>query len=125
MNICLSYGGRGEILGATRNIVDDVLQGTLDPKKIDENTFEERLLTYNCGGDPDVLIRTSGEVRISNFLLWQLAYSELYITKLYWPDFRRNELYEAIRSFQKRDRRFGKIALSKDETGVDSRLLKK
>ena len=66
--------------------------------------------------DPDLIIRTSGEYRISNFLLWQLAYSELYITELYWPDFRRNELYEAIQSFQKRDRRFGKVRKkNKDE----------
>lgn len=108
MNICLSYGGRGEILGATRNIVDDVLQGMLDPKKIDENTFEERLLTYNCGGDPDVLIRTSGEVRISNFLLWQLAYTEFFFVDKPWPAIEKNDLLQVIRTYAKgRIRRYG------------------
>jgi undecaprenyl diphosphate synthase len=75
--------------------------------------------------DPDLIIRTSGEYRISNFLLWQLAYSELYITETYWPDFRRDELYEAIRSYQGRDRRFGKISVSEDEKAGSSRLVNK
>ncbi len=122
--LALSYSGRWDITEAVKKIANHVKEGRLDPDLINDQMISDHLSTANVP-DPDLIIRTSGEYRISNFLLWQLAYSELYITKLYWPDFRRNELYEAIRSFQKRDRRFGKIALSKDETGVDSRLLKK
>jgi len=108
MNICLSYGSRGEIVGATKSLVEDVLQGKLDPKTIDENTIGERLLTHNCGGDPDVLIRTSGEIRISNFLLWQLAYTEFFFVDKPWPAIEKNDLLEVIRTYAKgRTRRYG------------------
>jgi len=109
MNICLSYGSRNEMVGATKLVVDDVLEGKLDPKDIDEQAFGERLLTSNCGGDPDVLIRTSGEVRLSNFLLWQLAYTEFFFVDKPWPAIERNDLMEVIRTYAKgRNRRFGK-----------------
>ena len=109
MNICLSYGSRGEIVGATKLIVEDVLRETLDPETIDENTIEERLLTHNCGGDPDVMIRTSGELRISNFLLWQLAYTEFFFVEKPWPAMEKNDLLEVIRNYAKgRSRRYGR-----------------
>lgn len=109
MNICLSYGSRDEIVGATKSVIDDVLKDKLDPKSIDEKTIGERLLTYNSGGDPDVLIRTSGEVRISNFLLWQLAYTELFFVSKPWPMIEKDDLLEVIRTYAKgRNRRFGK-----------------
>jgi undecaprenyl diphosphate synthase len=108
MNICLSYGSRGEIVGATKSVIEDVLQKRLDPKNIDEKTIEERLLTYNRGGDPDVLIRTSGEVRISNFLLWQLAYTEFFFLDKPWPAIEKNDLLDVIQSYAKsRNRRYG------------------
>jgi len=108
MNICLSYGSRGEIVGATKSVIEDVLQERLDPKSIDEKTIEERLLTYNRGGDPDVLIRTSGEVRISNFLLWQLAYTEFFFIDKPWPAIEKNDLLDVIQSYAKsRNRRYG------------------
>mmetsp|Transcript_20424 Transcript_20424/g.41934 ORF Transcript_20424/g.41934 Transcript_20424/m.41934 type:complete len:225 (-) Transcript_20424:74-748(-) len=109
MNICLSYGSRGEIVGATKSVVEDVLQNKLDPSTIDENAIEQRLLTHNCGGDPDVLIRTSGEVRISNFLLWQLAYTECFFVDKPWPAVEKSDLLNVIRTYAKgRNRRFGK-----------------
>ena len=109
MNICLSYGSRGEIVGATKLVIEDVLKGKLDVKDVDEKILGERLLTYNCGGDPDVLIRTSGEVRISNFLLWQLAYTEFFFIEKPWPAIQKNDLLEVIRSYAKsRNRRYGK-----------------
>jgi len=109
MNICLSYGSRGEIVGVTKSIVEDVLREKLDPKDINENTIGERLLTHNCGGDPDLLIRTSGEVRISNFLLWQLAYTELFFVDKPWPAIEKDDLLEVIRAYAKgRNRRYGK-----------------
>ena len=108
MNICLSYGSRGEIVGATKSVIEDVLQERLDPKKIDEKTIEERLLTYSRGGDPDVLIRTSGEVRISNFLLWQLAYTEFFFIDKPWPAIEKIDLLDVIQSYAKsRNRRYG------------------
>jgi len=109
MNICLSYGSRDEIVGATKSVVDDVLQKKLDPKTIDENTIAERLLTYHCGRDPDVLIRTSGEIRISNFLLWQLAYTEFFFVDKPWPTIEKDDLLTVIRAYAKsRNRRYGK-----------------
>lgn len=109
MNICLSYGSRGEIVGATKLIVEDVLRDKLDPETIDENAIEERLLTHNCGGDPDVMIRTSGELRISNFLLWQLAYTEFFFVDKPWPAMEKNDLLDVIRNYAKgRSRRFGR-----------------
>ncbi len=106
--LALSYSGRWDILEAVKKLAQSVKEGELEPEEIDDELLGSRLSTAEFP-DPDLIIRTSGEYRISNFLLWQLAYSELYITETYWPDFRRNELYDAIRSFQERDRRFGKV----------------
>ena len=105
--IATNYGGRQEILSACRAIAEKVEQGLLKPDEIDEATFESHLYTAGIG-DPDLLIRTSGEMRISNFLLWQIAYTEIYITDALWPDFDRDEFHRALLSFQKRERRFGK-----------------
>ncbi len=103
-NIALNYGGRAEIVDAARRAI----RAGLDPDALDEPRFAEFL--YTAGQpDPDLLIRTSGEMRVSNFLLWQIAYSEIWVTDTLWPDFRRRHLLEAILDFQKRDRRFGGI----------------
>lgn len=109
LNIALSYSGRWEILCAVKQIAQAVQQGDLEPDHIDESIFVNYLNTRNIP-DPELLIRTSGEMRISNFLLWQIAYSELYIPEVLWPDFRKEHLYEAIAAYQKRERRFGKIS---------------
>ena len=108
LNLFISYGSRAEILRATQSIAADVAAGRLSPHEVTEEEFEKRLFTAGCP-DPDLLIRTSGEQRISNFLLWQLAYSELYMSPVLWPDFTRGELYEAIRDYQLRERRFGRV----------------
>jgi undecaprenyl diphosphate synthase len=107
--IALSYSSRWEILNATRKLAADVKNGKLEPEAIDEIDFERYLTTYGIP-DPELMIRTSGELRISNFLLWQLAYTELYFTELLWPDFGKEEFYRAILDFQKRERRFGKTS---------------
>jgi undecaprenyl diphosphate synthase len=109
MTIALSYSGKWDITQACRQIALQVKQGSLDPETIDENLLASYLATASMP-DPDLLIRTSGESRISNFMLWQSAYSEIIFSKTLWPDFRRNELYEAIREFQKRERRFGQTS---------------
>ena len=107
-NVATNYGGRLEILQACRSIADRVQKGLLQPNEIDEAIFERHL--YTAGScDPDLLIRTSGEMRISNFLLWQIAYSEIYITETLWPDFDRSEFHRALSAYQQRERRFGKI----------------
>lgn len=106
--LALSYSGRWDITEAVKKLSHEVKQGNVEPDQIDDKLIESYLSTASIP-DPDLIIRTSGEFRISNFLLWQLAYSELYVTKTYWPDFRRTELYRAINSFQKRDRRYGKV----------------
>jgi undecaprenyl diphosphate synthase len=106
--LALSYSGRWEIIKAVKKIVEDVGHGTIHPGEIDETLFPQYLETAGIP-DPELLIRTSGEMRISNFLLWQIAYTELYITKTFWPDFRKEDLYEAICAYQKRERRFGKV----------------
>ncbi|MDP2911481.1 MAG: isoprenyl transferase [Candidatus Omnitrophota bacterium] len=107
VNIALSYGARQEILNAVKSLAEEVMGGKLEAKDIDEKIFSERL--YTAGQpDPDLLIRTSGEMRISNFLLWQISYAELYVTKKYWPDFGAEDLKEAIEEYNKRERRFGK-----------------
>jgi undecaprenyl diphosphate synthase len=106
--LALSYSGRWEILEATKAILADVKTGKVDIATLDEKTFSSYLKTKGIP-DPELLIRTSGEMRVSNFLLWQIAYTELYITKTLWPDFRREDLYEAICVYQTRDRRFGKV----------------
>jgi undecaprenyl diphosphate synthase len=121
--LALSYSGRWDITEAVKKIATHVKEGRLDPALINDQMIADHLSTAEVP-DPDLIIRTSGEYRISNFLLWQLAYSELYITEKFWPDFRRDELYKAINSYQSRDRRFGKIDLSEDEKGLAARLLK-
>lgn len=122
--LALSYSGRWDITEAVKKIATHVKEGRLDPALINDQMIGDHLSTSDVP-DPDLIIRTSGEYRISNFLLWQLAYSELYITEKFWPDFRREELYEAIRSYQQRDRRFGKISSSKDESAYTARLVNK
>jgi undecaprenyl diphosphate synthase len=107
--IALSYSSRWEIATAARNISADVKKGTLDPLSITEEDFEKYLTTYGIP-DPELLIRTSGELRISNFLLWQVAYTEFYFTEILWPDFGKDDFYNAIIDFQKRERRFGKTS---------------
>ncbi|MBP9004636.1 MAG: isoprenyl transferase [Candidatus Marinimicrobia bacterium] len=109
LNLALSYGGRVEILDATRAIAKDVLEGRIGLDDIDEKLFSDYLYTRGMP-DPDLLIRTSGELRLSNFLLWQMAYTEIYVTETLWPDFRNKELLLAIREYQKRERRFGKTS---------------
>jgi len=104
--VALNYGGRGEILAAAQALAADAAAGTLDPSDIDEELFAARLFTVGIP-DPDLLVRTSGEWRVSNFLLWQIAYSELWITSVLWPDFSRTDLLRAVVDYQKRDRRFG------------------
>ena len=108
LNLFVSYGSRAEILRAVRAVATDVAAGRISPEQVDEAAFSGRLFTAGCP-DPDLLIRTSGEQRISNFLLWQIAYSELFISPVLWPDFGRRELYEAILDYQQRDRRFGRV----------------
>ncbi|MDM9380090.1 isoprenyl transferase [Chlorogloeopsis sp. ULAP01] len=106
--VATNYGGRQEIVQACRAIAFEVQQGLLQPDEIDEATFERHLYTTGIS-DPDLLIRTSGEMRISNFLLWQIAYSEIYITETLWPDFDRSEFHRALCAYQQRERRFGKV----------------
>lgn len=106
--VATNYGGRQEILRACRAIAQQVQNGEIQPEHIDEQLFTQNLYTANIR-DPDLLIRTSGEMRISNFLLWQLAYAEIYVTDTLWPDFDRHAFYQALQAFQQRDRRFGKI----------------
>jgi undecaprenyl diphosphate synthase len=107
-NIALNYGSRQEITGAVRKICRDVEEGRLKYSDIDTDIFSKHLLTWDIP-DPDLLIRTSGEYRISNFLLWQISYTELYFSKVLWPDFKRNYFLKAIKEYQKRHRRFGKV----------------
>ncbi|MBD2136365.1 isoprenyl transferase [Anabaena sp. FACHB-1237] len=106
--VATNYGGRQEILQACRAIAHKVEQGILKPDDICEEVFESHLYTAGIS-DPDLLIRTSGEMRLSNFLLWQMAYGEIYITDTLWPDFDRNEFHRALYAYQQRERRFGKV----------------
>jgi undecaprenyl diphosphate synthase len=108
LNLCISYSARAEIARAARLLAEAAAAGTLDPADIDEEAVGRLLYTAEWP-DPDLLIRTSGEMRISNFLLWQLAYAELYVTPVLWPDFTRRHLFEAILDFQRRERRFGRV----------------
>jgi undecaprenyl diphosphate synthase len=110
LNLCISYSSRAEIAQAARQLAEDAVAGRIDPAEIDEEALARRLYTARWP-DPDLLIRTSGEMRISNFLLWQLAYAELYVTPVLWPDFTRRHLFEAILEFQRRDRRFGRVSV--------------
>jgi undecaprenyl diphosphate synthase len=107
--VALSYSSRWEITEAARRISAEVIKGNLEPDAINEADFEKFLTTYGIP-DPELMIRTSGELRISNFLLWQLAYTELYFTEKLWPDFGKEDFYTAIIDFQKRERRFGKTS---------------
>jgi undecaprenyl diphosphate synthase len=109
LTLALSYSSKAEIVDAARQIAEDTNEGLINLNQIDENLFNQYLYT-NALPDPDLLIRTSGELRISNFLLWQLAYAELYFTPVFWPDFEREELYKAILDYQQRERRFGKTS---------------
>jgi undecaprenyl diphosphate synthase len=107
LNVAINYSGRAELVDALNAIVSDArAAGRLSDLRIDEQAIEARLYTAGLP-DPDLMIRTSGEMRISNFLLWQMAYAELYVTETLWPDFRRADLLQAILDYQKRDRRFG------------------
>ncbi len=108
--LAINYGGRAEILDAVRQVATDVRDGRLDAGKIDESIFENRLYTAGMP-DPDLLIRTAGELRISNFLLWQISYTEIWVTELCWPEFREPDLHQAIGSFAARQRRFGGLNL--------------
>lgn len=106
LNIALSYSGRNEIVQAVRKIGEDLTEGKITLDQVNEDAFGQYLFTAGLP-DPDLLIRTSGEYRISNFLLWQIAYTEIYVTDVLWPDFRKDNLIQAILDFQKRERRFG------------------
>jgi len=106
LTLALSYGARAEIINAARKILDDIGQGRIKREDIDEKLFSSYLYTANLP-DPDLLIRTSGEMRVSNFLLWQISYSEFYVTKKYWPDFGKKDLEKAVGEYQRRQRRYG------------------
>ncbi len=118
LNLAINYGGRAELVDAIRALVEDARRGALFTEEIDEAAISARLYTAGMP-DPDLLIRTSGEMRVSNFLLWQIAYAELYVTETLWPDFSRGELLRAILDYQKRDRRFGGI---REVVPVDSAM---
>jgi undecaprenyl diphosphate synthase len=108
LNLALNYSGRVEILDAVKKIINDVQQGKIQDGQLDEKLFSTYLYTKDLP-DPDLLIRTSGEMRLSNFLLWQTSYTELYVTEVLWPDFSVKDFYETILDFQERERRFGKV----------------
>jgi undecaprenyl diphosphate synthase len=107
--LALSYSSKWEIINAVKNLTRDSMEGKVKPEMINDKLFEKYLNTSEIP-DPELLIRTSGEFRISNFLLWQIAYSELFFTEKLWPDFRKEDLFEAIFDFQNRERRFGKTS---------------
>ena len=106
--LALNYSGRAEIVDAVKKIVEEVIAGRLEIDQINAEIFSERLYTHRWP-DPDLFIRTSGEMRISNFLLWQLSYTEIYVTQKLWPDFRRDDLREAVEEFARRNRRYGGV----------------
>jgi len=109
LNLALSYGSRKEILSAVKLLSEKIVSGEIDSDQINESLFSQMLYTKDIP-DPDLLIRTGGEFRISNFLLWQIAYTEIHVTQTYWPAFGKKELTEAIFDYQNRERRFGKIS---------------
>jgi undecaprenyl diphosphate synthase len=111
LNLMISYSGRREILRAVRTLMEESADGTMDPNDMDDETFQNALFTAGLP-DPDLLVRTSGEFRISNFMLWQLAYTEIHITSVLWPDFTRQDLFAAVQDYQNRDRRFGRVKTS-------------
>lgn len=119
LNVAINYGSRHELVTACRQLAQQVQQGTLDASDIDASRLEEQLYTTGMP-DPDLLIRTSGEMRLSNYLLWQMAYTELYFTDVLFPDFDRSMLHDALVQYQNRDRRFGKIALTVPQTLVNA-----
>jgi undecaprenyl diphosphate synthase len=108
LNLALSYGGRSEIVEMTRKVAEKAKNGRIEPSHITEETVSDHLFTSGKP-DPDLLIRTSGEMRISNFLLWQIAYSEIFFTPTLWPDFTEEELFQILTEYEKRERRFGKV----------------
>ena len=108
LTLAISYSGRWEILRAARALAEAAREGSIRPEDIGEADFADALCTVGMP-DPDLLIRTGGDYRVSNFLLWQIAYAELFVTDVFWPDFRRGNLYSAVRSFQDRERRFGRV----------------
>ena len=110
LTLALSYGGRQEIVDAARRLAECVRRGELDPSQINETRFAQYLYTANLP-DPDLVIRTSGEQRLSNFLLWQSSYTELYVTPKFWPDFSKADLVEAIAEYERRERRFGRVTV--------------
>ncbi|MHA2405439.1 MAG: polyprenyl diphosphate synthase, partial [Candidatus Hermodarchaeia archaeon] len=106
LNVAIGYGGRTEIVDAVRSIAEKVQKGNLEPAEISDSTIEKHLYTAGIA-DPELIIRTSGEERLSGFLLWQSAYSELYFADVFWPDIRKIDFWRALRTYQRRDRRFG------------------
>ncbi len=106
--LALSYGGREEIVSAARSLAVDAVAGNIEPEEIDAELFASRLQTAGIP-DPDLLVRTSGEMRVSNFLLWQISYAEIVIVKKFWPDFRQGDLFETVTEYQRRHRRFGAL----------------
>jgi undecaprenyl diphosphate synthase len=108
LQLALNYSGRWEIVEAAKKLAEEAKAGLIKPEEIDEQYFSAHLKTSGVP-DPELLIRTSGELRVSNFLLWQIAYTEIFITPTLWPDFRKEDLYEAVCAYQKRERRFGKV----------------
>jgi undecaprenyl diphosphate synthase len=106
--LALSYGGREEIVTAARSLATDAVEGKISPTDIDAELFASRLQTAGIP-DPDLLVRTSGEMRVSNFLLWQISYAEIVIVKKFWPDFRQGDLFETVQEYQRRHRRFGAL----------------
>jgi undecaprenyl diphosphate synthase len=122
VTLALNYGGRAEIVDAARRVAEDVAAGRLSPEDLDEAALEARLTTGRLGGftevelpDVDLLIRTAGEFRVSNYLLWQISYAEIFVTEQTWPDFGRTDLFDAMRAYAKRTRRFGAVVDSTDE----------
>ncbi len=119
LNVCVNYGGRQEIVKVAKELVLKSISGEINPSQINEELFNSKLLTQGIK-DPELLIRTSGEKRISNFLLWQLAYCEIYISEVLWPDFNENEFFKAIIDYQSRNRRFGGIESLPNKSFEDS-----
>ncbi len=123
MNLAINYGGRAEIVDAVNAVLEMArLEGSLAALRMDEDLIATNLYTAACP-DPDLLIRTSGEMRISNFLLWQIAYAELYVTETLWPDFTRTDLLEAVVAYQKRERRYGGLRAGAADAPSDETLI--
>ncbi|HKY06163.1 MAG TPA: polyprenyl diphosphate synthase, partial [Blastocatellia bacterium] len=121
LSVALNYSGRSEILEACKKLIAEAVASGLKPSDLTEFDFESNLYTAGLP-DPDLLIRTSGEMRVSNFLLWQIAYSEIYVTETLWPDFRRADLFRAVIEFQKRERRYGDVKPAEDGSLVAANM---